>query len=64
MLLKFYEEAIQEATKESQPAVEPAHYCTEYDVNFKAEGFEPEDEFYKKNTEVKVLLEYLLYTNK
>lgn len=51
-MTKFYEEAQTEIAKERETGQVTLDYCTEYDGNFRAEGFKPEDHFYRKNTEV------------
>ncbi|XP_066253537.1 uncharacterized protein [Euwallacea similis] len=50
LMKKFLNEATEELRRENEHS-KHFHYCTEYDVNFKIKGFNPEDDFYKKNTD-------------
>ncbi|KAH1022441.1 uncharacterized protein LOC109534202 [Dendroctonus ponderosae] len=50
LLKKFHEEAAAEL-KQSEDIQQTNDYCTEYDGNFKTKGFQPDDQFYMKDTE-------------
>ncbi|XP_030760949.1 uncharacterized protein LOC115886061 [Sitophilus oryzae] len=64
LLKKFRDEALAEIVNENEKAEEEdleEKYCTEYGGNFNSEGFNPDDEFYKKMTDL--YQKYPLYSS-
>lgn len=49
---RLYEEVKNEILIEESQQLPIEEYCTEYDVNFNADGFQPSEDTYKIDTEV------------
>lgn len=49
---RLYEQMVQEVIKEESQQLPVEEYCTEYDGNFNADGFQPNENEYKIDSEV------------
>lgn len=61
LLKQFEQEAINEVIEECHKPPTIEEYCTEYDRTFKIDGFQPDDELFKKNKEL--YKKYPLYSS-